>query len=137
MYAQDKQGSTALHLAARHGEATVIKLLLATKNCTAAAAAADKAGQVPLHLAAAGGHVASAQNLSITWPEAAIVIDTQGYSPTAWAAKRGHAAELPVRRQVKSCWDALLLTAGALGRGMRERGKKIWARGVQCTYRMY
>ena len=52
----------------------------------------------------------------------------------AWAAKRGHAAELPVRRQLKSCWDALLLKAGALGWGIREKGTKDMSK--RCPVRL-
>ena len=87
---QDKQGNTALHLAARAGHAAAVDGLLAGPGGGAAALCRNRAGQLPLHAAAGGGSWVAAIALARAVPAAAAQADRRGFTPAQWAIKRGH-----------------------------------------------
>ena len=94
--AQDKQGNTALHLAARAGHAALVQALLQPGASWSAPAAAlagarNKLGQVPLHCAALAGCQQSTQALQNANPAAVGASDKRGRTPAELATKRGFA----------------------------------------------
>ena len=95
---QDMDGHTALHLAALHGNAAMVQMLLESAATEGAAMPAslvcmvDHAGNTPLHLAALKGHYAVAEQL-LAAPDGCAAIDiadNNGMSSFYIAAMHGH-----------------------------------------------
>jgi ankyrin repeat protein len=103
---QDKQGCTALHLAARQGHVRSVQQLLAAVGEGEGAAAAlcktkNKAGQNALHLAATVGCAACAAMLAEVAPDAAAAKSKLGLTPADVAARRRHAELAAALREGK------------------------------------
>ena len=93
----DKQGYTALHLAARAGASGAVACLLAAakkekEGVEKAAAAANRAGQAPLHAAAAAGSGSCCALLVAARPAVLQEKCKRGWLPAEWASRRGHEA---------------------------------------------
>ena len=90
---QDRQGNTALHLAARYGQPEMVKLILAQEQGPSPVAAIkhrNKGGYNVLHMAAVGGDVACITAIMEASPNAVNITTRQGYTPALLATKRGH-----------------------------------------------
>ena len=103
---QDKQGCTALHLAARQGHMRSVQQLLAAAGDGEGAAAAlcktkNKAGQNALHLAATVGCAVCAAMLAEVAPDAAAAKSKLGLTPADVAARRRHAELAAALREGK------------------------------------
>jgi Histone deacetylase domain/Ankyrin repeats (3 copies) len=117
---QDKQGNTAVHLAARHRHPQCLALLL--EHCDSKVALAkNKVGQLPIHLAALSGCWSSFELLHHAAPASLSVCDRRGITPGGWAEKRGHkVAASPwcsvfartVRRLCAAVMSAVAIEAG-------------------------
>ncbi len=95
---QDKQGNTALHLAARNRHAAMVQLLLCQAEGPSSASAIkqrNKSGLNVLHLAALGGEGECIKLLLAAYPAAAVATTRQGRTAAELAAKRGHVAAVP------------------------------------------
>ena len=95
----DKQGNTALTLAARAGASGAVACLLAAakrrgggEGVAKVASAANRAGQAPLHAAAAAGSGACCALLVTAGPALLRENCKRGWSPAEWASRRGHEA---------------------------------------------
>lgn len=98
---QDKQGNTALHLAARYRHADVVRLLLEESQAEESAGGSsvifaikqkNKSALNVMHMAALGGDAASVAALMGAAPVSVLKTTTrQGLTPTMIASKRGHA----------------------------------------------
>jgi len=94
----DKQGNTALTLAARAGASGAVACLLAAAKKQGeggvgkAAAAANRAGQAPLHAAAAAGSGSCCALLVAAGAGVLKESCKRGWSPAEWASRRGHEA---------------------------------------------
>ena len=87
---QDKQGNTALHLAASsHGENAVTHLL-AMPGAREAVTIVNRAHQTALHVAAARGSPKDVHRLLAIYPEGRGIEDRLGLTPLQAAAKLGH-----------------------------------------------
>lgn len=89
---QDKQGNTALHLAARYCHGAVLKLLLeaASPSVATAVKQRNKAGLNVAHMAAVGGDPDCVRAVLAACPAAAVSTTRQGLTAAEVAAKRGH-----------------------------------------------
>ena len=96
---QDKQGNTALHLAADSRQAEACAYLLSSAEGAAAALVTNKMRQHALHVAAASGLTIVVQQLLAANPEAAQHTDNFGRKPLDWAIMRQH----PVGHSSSSC----------------------------------
>ena len=92
---QDKQGNTALHLAARYCHPAMVNLLLHLPHGPPPPTAIkqrNKSGMNVVHMAALGGCLSCIQYVVAASPPSVAVAPTrQGLTPAALAAKRGHA----------------------------------------------
>lgn len=86
---QDKQGNTALHLAARTNSHATVSLLLQDGGA-AAAHVKNNEGQVPLHLATKANSWQVAAALLKADFSTSTIEDLRGLTAQQWAAKRGH-----------------------------------------------
>ena len=84
--AQDRNGRTALHLAAKEGHAECIESLLAAGHSPAAT---DSSRHTPLHKAAANGHAACVSALAAHRATLESV-DSDGRTALHLAARNGH-----------------------------------------------
>lgn len=89
MHAQDKQGNTALHLAARCRNRELLSVLLQGGG-SAAAHVKNHEGQLPLHVAAKAGDADAVKALVQAEPSTLSIKDLRGFTAQEWAAKRGH-----------------------------------------------
>ena len=138
---QDKQGNTALHLAARAGHSVMVRLLLTLGQAWSASpvaltAARNKLGQVPLHCAALAGCQQSTQALQDAGPGAVNATDKRGRSPAELATRRGYSVRLPTCTHAASYFTSqcyivsiasLCSCAAAVGDGhaaMREEQRR-------------
>jgi acetoin utilization deacetylase AcuC-like enzyme/ankyrin repeat protein len=99
---QDKQGNTALHLAARNRHAAMVQLLLCQAEGPSPAACIkqrNKSGLNVLHLAALGGDVESIKLIIAAYPAGAVATTRQGCTAAELAAKRGHLDAVPFLQQ--------------------------------------
>ncbi|KAH7624757.1 hypothetical protein Ndes2526B_g00126 [Nannochloris sp. 'desiccata'] len=99
---QDKQGNTALHLAARNRHAAMVQLLLCQGEGPSPASCIkqrNKSGLNVLHLAALGGDVETIKLILNAFPAAAVASTRQGRTAAELAAKRGHLDAVPVLQQ--------------------------------------
>ena len=87
---QDKQGNTALHLAADSRQAEACAYLLSSAEGSVAASVTNKMKQYPLHVAAASGVTTVVQQLLAANPGAAQHTDNFGRKPLDWATMRQH-----------------------------------------------
>jgi acetoin utilization deacetylase AcuC-like enzyme/ankyrin repeat protein len=100
---QDKQGNTALHLAARNRHAAMVQLLLSQSEGASPASCIkqrNKSGLNVLHLAALGGDVETIKLIVNIYPAAAVATTRQGLTAAELAAKRGHVHAVPVLQQL-------------------------------------
>ncbi|KAK9865158.1 hypothetical protein WJX84_010261 [Apatococcus fuscideae] len=105
---QDKMGNSPLHLAAQHGQADIVQLLI---GCEAAftsssevdasgapypngrpSCAVNRLGQLPLHLAAHRGCLRCCKQLLQHEPKSQKAVDRRKLRPAKVALKRGHQA---------------------------------------------
>ena len=91
---QDKQGNTALHLAASSHSEEAVAHLLAMPGAKEAVPIANKSHQTVLHLAAAGGSPKDVHRLLSIYPEALDIEDRLGQTPLQAAAKLRHTVSL-------------------------------------------
>jgi acetoin utilization deacetylase AcuC-like enzyme/ankyrin repeat protein len=101
---QDKQGNTALHLAARNGHAAMVQLLLCQTEGPSSASCIkqrNKSGLNVLHLAALGGDIESIKLILAAYPAVAVAATRQGCTAAELAAKRGHLDAVPILQQQK------------------------------------
>jgi len=99
---QDKQGNTALHLAARNRHAAMVQLLLCQGEGPSPASCIkqrNKSGLNVLHLAALGGDVETIKLILNIYPASAVATTRQGCTAAELAAKRGHVEAVPVLQQ--------------------------------------
>ena len=87
---QDKQGNTALHLAASSHTEDAVTHLLAMPGAKDAVAILNKSHQTALHVAAAQGSPKNAHRLLAIFPEARGIEDKLGQTPLQAAARSGH-----------------------------------------------
>ena len=104
---QDKQGNTALHLAAKGGHAGVVRLLLTqgspwSVDAQTLAVIKNKAGQVALHCAALSGCQQCIAALQTAAPTTASALDKHGRTPVQLAVKRNFQVCLPEFSKVGS-----------------------------------
>ena len=81
-----------LHVAAMHGQASVVEQVLSLDPQLARSSDSEKSS--PLHIAAAGGHIEIASKLLSTAPEMCWRCDDQGMNPVHVAAMNGHVETL-------------------------------------------
>ena len=94
---QDKQGNTALHLAAKAGHANMVRVLLLSDVVQPGALTGkNKQGQVPLHCAALSGCQQTMDLLLQNGSSAASAVDKRGRTPAELAVRRGHAVRIPI-----------------------------------------
>ena len=86
---QDKQGNTALHMAARRMDTDCLKILLEAAP-ERSYGITNNLKETPLHVAAKGKYIAAAQLLTETAPQMLTVQDTRGLTPAQWAKRCGH-----------------------------------------------
>ena len=86
---QDKQGNTALHMAARRMDVDCLKLLLEAAS-EESYRTTNNLKETPLHVAAKGKYIAAAQLLTEAAPQMLTVQDTRGLTPAQWAKRCGH-----------------------------------------------
>jgi acetoin utilization deacetylase AcuC-like enzyme/ankyrin repeat protein len=117
----DKQGNTALALAARAGASRAVACLLAAAKKSGeqgaagkAAAAANRAGLAPLHAAAAAGSGACCALLCAAGPAVLEERCRRGWIPAEWARRRGHEALSRALSPGASAPGAAELAAAAL-----------------------
>lgn len=100
---QDKQGNTAVHLAARYRHVGVLKLLLAQPEISIAPSNAvkhrNKAGLNVAHMAVLGGDVECVKVVLSACRAAADVPTRQGLTAADLAVKRGHSQILALFRR--------------------------------------
>ena len=114
---QDKQGNTALHLAARYCHPAMVHLLVSQNPSSSSSPTTtttttgtplttttdikqrNKAGMNSLHLAALSGNVDSVRTLLAACPAAANATTRQGHTPADLAARRGHTDVVTVLMQ--------------------------------------
>ena len=90
---QDKQGNTALHLAAKGAHCRALAALLqrgTPEQRAAVVLGANRAGQLPLHLAALRGCGECCRVLAAAAPAALQSRDKRGATPAQAAQMRGH-----------------------------------------------
>eukprot|EP01132_Coremiostelium_polycephalum_P010038 gene10038-12307_t len=116
IFAQDIHGSTALHIASRHGKKNLVELILfyarqlknkPTQSLSASTSSAqggskkelksemiffmpDNKGRIPLHSAAMGGHSRILESLLGTGKKCSSVKDDIGMTPLCLASLYGH-----------------------------------------------
>ena len=88
--AEDEEGSTPLHSAARTGRLDTVKFL--ARECPDLCAAQDGEGNTPLHAAAKAGNLDIVKFLATECPETIAVQDKEGSTPVRAAARCGHRA---------------------------------------------
>jgi ankyrin repeat protein len=98
--AQDKQGNTALHLAATSHALDACFSLLDSTEGREAASVVNKAHQTAMHLAAGGGNLIAVRQLLAVELRAATMEDKSGRTPAQWATFRGH----KVVPFIRICW---------------------------------
>ena len=106
---QDKQGNTALHLAAKGAHCKALAALLhrgTPEQRAAVVLGANRAGQLPLHMAALRGCGDCCRVLAAAAPAALQSRDKRGATPAQAAHMRGH--------HVRGCTACLALTATLL-----------------------
>ena len=87
---QDKQGNTALHLAATSHSEEAVSHLLAMPGAREAVSVLNKSHQTALHLAAAEGSPKAVHRLLAIYPEAQHVEDRLGQTPLQVAGRLRH-----------------------------------------------
>ncbi len=86
--ARDRDGNTALHLAAKYGHAAIVEFLVSQG---ADVNAANKYDETPLHWAARNGHAAIVEYL-VSKSADVSAVNIYGDTPLHWAADNGNAA---------------------------------------------
>jgi ankyrin repeat protein len=119
MLSQDKQGNTALHLAARTHNVSTVSMLLQDGGA-AAAHVKNTEGQLPLHVASKTNAWRVVAALLEADPSTATATDLRGLTAQQWAAKRGHEVCLLVHnalhvRQPSGILGPLMAWAGTCG----------------------
>ena len=90
---QDKQGNTALHLAAKGAHCKALVALLqrgSSEQRAAVVLGANRAGQLPMHIAALRGCGECCRMLAAAAPAALQSRDKRGTTPSQAAQMRGH-----------------------------------------------
>lgn len=80
---------TALHMAAWHNHAKVIKVLVINGACTEDSQYLDTNGDTPLHIAARAGALEAAKVLIVHWPQWLLTLNAQNKRPQELAVLKG------------------------------------------------
>ncbi len=89
MNAQDKQGSSLMHMSARSRDTGVLKLLLEAAP-KASHSITNGRRETPLHVAARGNYVGAARLLTGVAPQLLSAKDVRGFTPVQLALCCGH-----------------------------------------------
>ncbi|KAL4459204.1 hypothetical protein ABPG75_014069 [Micractinium tetrahymenae] len=119
------EGFTAMHIAAVHGRAEAVSLLLSlAPACTRCS---NELGCLPIHLAARHVHRKVLQQLLAAAPETALATTLQGFTPLHYAALRSQPAAVPV---LVAAAPAALSMHGDSGFNPSPLCRPVWRRRV-------